>query len=371
LSRTFIATLIRPVLAIVGKDLVVWLRRPSSIAATVLPGIVFMLVILVSAGAVGRNPVALVQLDSGPQAQRLAGVLERSDAFRVEKGSPTEAQRMLDQLDVAAVITIPADFDAAYASGRPDPVTIEINNLNLDFTNDLRRSLPAAITDFYGGQPSNPIRVVVIERDLRAHDIGLVQFMMVPNLVLLLTVAGVINCGLATAREFEDLTIKELTLAPVGRAPLIAGKIIAGWVTTLILAAIVLMLGAVFGFLRPAGAYWLIAIGVIGLFALAAAGLGAAVGAAARRFTGVMVIGISLALYLFFLSGGISVAAFLPDWIQAVARLTPTYYAVHALQTAVFYQSTEDLPRDLIVLTVTAIAGLVAGIAALGRRVVA
>lgn len=361
----------RPVRAIVRKDIIVWLRRPSSIAATVLPAIVFMLVILVSAAAVGRNPVALVQLDSGPRAQQLADALESSDAFRVQATSAASANRMLDDLEVAAVITIPANFDAAYKAGQPDPVTIVINNLNLDFTNDLRRSLPAAITSFYSEQSSSPIRVAVSERDLRSQDVGLVQFEMIPNLILLLTVAGVVNCGLATAREFEDLTIKELMLSPMSRGSLIAGKILAGWLTTLILAAIVLVLGAIFGFIRPAGAYWLPAIGVTALFALAAAGLGAAVGSAVRRFTGVVGIGVNLAIYLFFLSGGISVAAFLPDWIQRIARLTPTYYAVHALQMAVFYQSTEDLGRDVLVLSATAALGLAAGIFALRRRVAA
>ena len=41
------------------------------------------------------------------------------------------------------MITIPAGFSDRFQSGQADPVTIHINNLNHDFTNDLRRSLPA------------------------------------------------------------------------------------------------------------------------------------------------------------------------------------------------------------------------------------
>jgi ABC-type multidrug transport system permease subunit len=360
---------VRATLAIVRKDVGVWARRPSTIAATVLPALVFMLVIFVSAAAVGRNPVALVVLDHGPRAARLAAAVEGSEAFRARRASPEDAQRLLGGLDVAAVITIPAGFDASYDAHRPDPVTIEVNNLNLDFTNDLRRSLPAAITDFYAGQPGSPVAIQVQERDLRARDVSLVQFNLLPNLVLLLTIASVVNCGLATAREFEDLTVKELLLAPIGRATLIAGKLLAGWVTTLLLAVIVIAVGAATGLLRPAGWYWLPGIAVIGLLALAGAGLGAALGALLRRFQPVIAIGINVSLYLFFLSGGISVAAFLPDWIQRLAHVIPTYYAVHALQMAVFYQSTDQLGRDLLVLAATAGLTLLAGTLALRRSI--
>jgi ABC-type multidrug transport system permease subunit len=362
---------LRATWAIARKDVSVWARQPSAMAATVLPAFAFMLVIFVSAPAVGRNPVALVVLDDGPQAQRLAAILDSSDAFAATHATPDQARRLLDGLTVAAVVTIPRDFDRSLAAHQPDPVTIEIDNLNLDFTNDLRRSLPMAIAQFYGDQPGGPLRVTVRETDLRAEDVSPVQFSMVPTLAMLLTVAGVVNCGLATAREFEDLTVKELLLAPVGSGALVAGKLLAGWLTALLVAGVVLAAGAVTGLLRPAGWYWLSALGVIALFGLGAAGIGAALGSRLRRFQSVVPTGVTLAIILFFLSGGISVAAFLPEWVQAVARFTPTFYAVHALQMAIFYQSTEDLGRDVAVMVATVGLGLGAGVLSMRRSLVA
>ena len=75
-------------------------------------------------------------------------MLEDSDAFVVTRATPEEAARALQSLRVAAVITVPPEFDTAYNTHQPDPVQIRINNLNLDFTNDLRRSLPAAMRSF-------------------------------------------------------------------------------------------------------------------------------------------------------------------------------------------------------------------------------
>ncbi len=357
--------------AIARKDIGVWARQPTAIAATVLPAIVLIGVLYIGAASVGRNPVALVVQDDGPHAQQLVDILSNSDAFVVTRATPDQASRALQDLQVAAVITIPADFDQAFDLNRPDPVAIRINNLNLDFTNDLRRSLPAAIAEFYAQQPHSPITVGVQETDLREQDIGLVQFDMVPDLVLLLTIAGVINAGLATAREWEDGTIKELLLAPIARGSLIVGKLLAGWLTTLLIATLVIGIGAGTGYLRPSGASWVPTVATVALLALASAGLGVAIGAAARNFQRVTGLSIPLVFYLFFLSGGISVVAFLPDWVQTLAHLVPTYYGMHALQMAVFYNSTEDLARDLAILLVTALAMVALGVFSLRRSVVA
>ena len=368
-----------PILAIVRKDISVWLRQPTSIAATVLPAIAFMVILYFGAQAVGRNPVALVVKDSGPHAQELINILSDSGAFKVAMITiaPQKAEDALKQVKVAAVITIPSNFDAAYNAKKPDPVTIHINNLNLDFTNDLRRSLPAAITMFYAGQSAingnnSPIQIRVKETDLRSQDIDLLRFELVPNLVLLLTTAGIVNAGLATAREWEDSTIKELLLAPISKAAIITGKLLSGWITTLLIAAVVLVVGAASGYLRPAGTiYWISTLVIVLLIALASAGLGVAIGAASRRFQRVTAIGIPLSIDLFFLSGGITVAAFLPTWLQTIAHFVPTFYGTHALQTAIFYSSTEGLALDISVLGATALVAGVLGVLSLRKSMLA
>jgi ABC-type transport system involved in multi-copper enzyme maturation permease subunit len=364
---------LRAIMAIVKKDISVWTRQPTAVAATLLPAVVLIGVLYVGAAAVGRNPVALVVQEQGPHAQALRSILQDSDAFSVTELSAEDATAALRSLRVAAVITIPPDFDQAFDAHQPDPIEIQINNLNLDFTNDLRRSLPAAIADFYADQPAgtDPIAVDVQETDLRQQDVGLLQFELIADLVLLLTIAGTINAGLATAREWEDQTIKELLLAPVNRGSLIAGKLLAGWLTTLAIAAIVLLIGAASGYLRPAPDAWVPTLVTVMLLALASAGLGVAIGALARTFQRVAALSIPLAFYLFFLSGGISVIAFLPEWVQTIARFVPTYYGMHALQMAVFYNSTEDLSRDLAVLVATAVVMLGVAVASLQRRLAA
>jgi ABC-2 type transport system permease protein len=369
-----------PVLAIVRKDIGVWLRQPTTIASTVLPAVSLLVILFFFQQAVGRNPVAMVVQDTGPHAQELVKILSDSDAFKIAMITTAQqnAEEALKQLKVAAVITIPSNFDAAFNSHKPDPVTIHINNLNLDFTNDLRRSLPAAITEFYADKSNNneaissPIRIHVKESDSRQQDIELLRFELVPNLVLLLTTAGIINAGAATASEWEDSTIKELLLAPISKTSLIVGKLMSGWITTLLIAAVVLVIGAASGYLRPEDPiYWISTVAIVLLIALASAGLGVAIGAAARRFQRVTAIGVPLSIDLFFLSGGITVAAFLPVWLQTAAHFVPTFYGTHALEMAIFYNSSEGLVQDIAVLGLTAFASASLGVLSLRKMMLA
>ena len=71
------------ILAIVRKDIGVWLRQPTAITATILPAIAFMIILYFGAQAVGRNPVALVVQDNGRYTQELVNILNHSDAFKV------------------------------------------------------------------------------------------------------------------------------------------------------------------------------------------------------------------------------------------------------------------------------------------------
>jgi len=61
------------------------------------------------------------------------------------------------------------------------------------------------------------------------------------------------------------------------------------------------------------------------------------------------------------------VAAFLPGWLQTIAHFVPTFYGTHALQMAIFYNSTEGLAPDISVLGGTALVAGVLGVLSLRR----
>lgn len=74
-----------------------------------------------------------------------------------------------------------------------------------------------------------------------------------------------------------------------------------------------------------------------------------------------------MAFYLFFLSGGIVAYAYLPGWVQAVARFIPNTYAVDALRNTLLYHSGSSLGTDIGVLAVAAVGAVMLGIPAMRR----
>ena len=131
---------------IMVKDLQVWLRQPVTLIATVAPALILILVQLLGAQAVGRSPVALVIQDSGPQGTQIAQAIRDANVFRLQEVEAVRAQALLKNLDVVAVVTIPAGFSQRVQAGQAATVDVTVNNLNLDFTNDIRRAVPDAIT---------------------------------------------------------------------------------------------------------------------------------------------------------------------------------------------------------------------------------
>jgi ABC-2 type transport system permease protein len=347
-------TFVRTVWTICKKDLHVWLRQPANVAITVLPALALLFIDALSAGAVGRSPVALVTLDHGTKGQQMAQVIHRADLFRVSDATPAQAQTLYQNLDVVAILTIPATFTQAVETHHPAHIEVQINNLNTDFTNDIRRAVPDAITQFYQQGDGSPIQVTLKEQNLRRQDVQLFQYSAMPLLVLLLVVSGLVSSSLAAAGEWETRTIKELLLSPASSGAIITGKVLTGCVTTMALGVLVLGAGALLGWVQPVGVYWLPVLLILGLVAL---------GALLQRIQSVGSVAIVIALYLFFLTGGTAVLAFDPAWLQSVATFVPLYYGRHALEMAIFYQSSDQLGRDSAVLAGSALLAMRRGLA--------
>jgi ABC-2 type transport system permease protein len=99
-------------------------------------------------------------------------------------------------------------------------------------------------------------------------------------------------------------------------------------------------------------------------------GLGVALGAAIQRIQAVSGASINVAFYLFFLAGGTGVLAFSPQILQNIAAFVPLTYGRHALEMAVFYNSTDLLGRDVLVLLISAFIALLLGFLSMRRSLV-
>ncbi len=81
----------------------------------------------------------------------------------------------------------------------------------------------------------------------------LYQYSVLPVIMLIVTVNGIIAAGMAAAGEYAQRTVKEMLLAPVSRVRPSSGKMLAGFLSTFLLATAVLAVGAALGWIRPHG----------------------------------------------------------------------------------------------------------------------
>jgi ABC-2 type transport system permease protein len=369
---------VRGIWAVARLDLAVWLQSPWAIAAAVIPPAAMLLLVKVLTVAVTAQPVALVIADPGPQAQVMAGFIEADKgSYFLKIVNAEQAQQLLEQQRVAAVIEIPKGFGAAVAEGRGE-LHYTLNNVDIDVADDIRRSVDRSVAQFDAPQfgavfrggltPANPYRVDVAETDLRHTDVAFGTYQLLPVLLLLVITLGVLGGALLGSRDHERGTRVFLELTPLPRSSFVVGRLLGTLLITLGLVAPVVLYLTWRGSVAPPPGHWPPFVAVLVATAVLSSALGTLLGVVLRRATTVALAGVTVASYLFFLGGGFTTIAFLPGWLRTISRGVPTRYAIDAMRQTLFYPDLKDVTTNLVALAAFAGATLICSVLALGRR---
>ena len=92
-----------------------------------------------------------------------------------------------------------------------------------------------------------------------------------------------------------------------------------------------------------------------------------ALASASRSTEKTSLLSLLISFYLFFLSGGIAAYAYLPSWVQDIARFVPNTYAVDALRSTLLYGSTSGILNDILLMVVAAVIGVLIGLPSMKR----
>jgi len=349
----------------------------------------------------GHQPIALVQEGHGRYSDHIAGIFQAQagDIYSLVSTDRAGAKRLLDSQQVAAVVVIPRNFDAAVArcpalqpgqiiqdytyarSGCPAAqLQVTLNNANHYFAAEIRRALsetvaffdaPDVVTPVAETQLDmsdlNPYRVNVMTALTRANTIDYIHYAVIPCLVLLILSVGVMGTALLCARDIERGTARHLALAPVSPVVLVAGRLLGGVLVSLVVIVPTLAVAALTGLIAPPPGHWLALALVFLATAVCAAGLGAVLGATLRGARAVGMAAVVICTYLFFLGGGFTTIQFLPAWLHRLTAFVPTSYAIDGLRQSLFYPGLYGFGADLRVLLGTAVIAVVAGGAVVRR----
>lgn len=327
-------TVIRVAWACLKKDLrSVWTERAFLFQTIILPLNYNMLLILFALS--GSNaPTAVVMRESGPYAQQFYSALAGAHSFRLQNATADQAQALMQSGEIVAIVTIPVNFDARLQTGQAVQVGLQVNNLNTDFTDDVRRGLRLAVTSFSAQAFPGQVTIFPQEYDAYSQDINYIPYLSVSILVIGSMVGGLLQAGTATAREWEKGTIKELLLSPAPRLAIVLGQMLAAALLTVGASALVLL------FVTLVIGDWPLNWGLVSLTivltTLIFVALGTVLGNWLRRRQTVTLAVRGVPIPLFWLSGIFAPITFSTTAIVVLARLFPTHYAI-TLQQAAFF----------------------------------
>jgi ABC-2 type transport system permease protein len=358
---------LRVVWACMKKDIKIALaeRVFTFISIFVPVNVLILLSLFVVSG--GLAPTAVVMNDTGPYAQQFYNAMSHAHSFRLQTASASEAQNLITTGKIVAVVTIPADFDARIRQNQPVQVGVQINNLNTDFTNDIRRAIPLSITSFYAKAFPSLVDITPHEIDLQPQDTDYIPYLTVSILVIGLTLSGILQSGTSSAREYERETIKELLLSPASRWAIIAGKILGAFAMSIAAMIVVLLVLIVIIGVWPV--HWGEVIGYTLLTMLLFIALGMLLGTLIKDRQPVIALSFGVTIPLFLLSGAFGPISFTTPAVQVIAKIFPVYYAIVLQQHAFhnFMLNTYGITTNVLILGAYAL-GLVIIAALVLRR---
>jgi ABC-2 type transport system permease protein len=159
-------------------------------------------------------------------------------------------------------------------------------------------------------------------------------------------------------RKFDFL--KSVMVAPVSRDIVFIGKTLGGMTTSLVQAAILLVIGMAIGInLNVLSLIQTIAVVLLLSFALTSVGL--AIGSYIESLEGFQLIISFVVFPLFFLSAALFPLKNLPGWLFFLTSIDPATYAVDALRNAIIGTSIHSFALDVGVLAAFTIAFAIFG----------
>lgn len=323
---------IRVIYAMALKDIKSSLTERAFMLTSIIIPINFLLLFLLFALTGGQAPTAVVLEDNGPYAQQLLSAMEHSHSFIIQQTTAFNAQKLMQLGQIVAIVTIPTNFDSALKNGSQVELPIAINNLDVDFTNDIRRAVPLAITSFYASAFPHQVVVRAHEIDTYSQDTDYVQYLVVSLLVVSVMLGGLLQAGSNAAREYEKGTIKELMLAPANPWAIQTGKVLGALVLNS-LPVVVAMIVIVF-LIGVWPMHWDELFEYVLLLMLTFVAAGTLVGTLIRRRQAVIPLSIGLSIPIFFISGAFGPATWGDPITAIVAQLQPVYYGIAVFQHA-------------------------------------
>ncbi|MFQ5736027.1 MAG: ABC transporter permease [Thermodesulfobacteriota bacterium] len=360
--------------AILERDLRKFIRNPLVVAMSLLMPIMY-LVILGSSfqGELKRLPLAVVDMDHGPNAVRVIELLRSIEAgpatITVDRVSDQGfAMQGLREGIFKGVLLIPDDFSRRIIHHAPSELGLYLDNVESISSNTIASALARAMEGFSNElvsirrEPAGPvIRSIELYRKIDYDQT------LIPGVVIMAIFLGAMTTGAFNMIMDRFLGIEEsYLLTPLTRRDIVMGLVVSGLLITTVISIVVLFFSSL-----VSGIYlWRIlsvdrALLILAVIILSTLGLQGMMFVIMGRINHPRVVGILsgfLNVIFFFPSGAIYPVESFPGWLKTFARVNPETYSVHALRSLLFKGvGFAAIGGDILFLAVFAAVGITLG----------
>lgn len=298
----------RPITALASKDLRVTARAPLFALISVLVPVAFTLLYAIVIHVSTTATIAVADRDRSTASAELIRVMERmhnndGPYYEILTTDQARAAELYAAGRVGALLTIPAGFGVDVARGDHPEVRLQLVNINADGTKNQHLRLEEALREFDSGQDTGSVaRLRIAEQGVFDHDIPITVYLGSALIVFAALYAGMVNAGVAVAREWEERTAKSLMLSPAGPRALLVGKGLSSLTTSVLTVAVaVLGIAVVLGYpVHRIGPLTIVTLIVVWLYGAA---LGTLLGVTLRKSLPLIPISVILAVGHFLVCG--------------------------------------------------------------------
>ena len=334
---------LRRLLAVILKECTQIERDPSILLIGLfLPIFLLMLFGYGLSMDVKGVPVAIVTEDPSPLTTRITDRFFASDYFAAQKvGSRIEAEALLRNREVDAVLHFPSDFTRRVLAGE-GAAGLTIHGVDANQATMIRTYVSATIANHLQSDPklgafatTGAASAPAVALSTRAwfNEANTSSWYLVPGLlVVTMILVGSFLTSLVVAREWERGTIESLYTTPIRPWETAVAKIIPNYVVALAGALLALCVGLVAFDIPVNGSVgWLLA--TLFLYQLLAVLFGLFLSSATKRqFLALQYAVIGSFLPAMMLSGFLFDLRSVPDWISVVGHLLPPTYAIESVK---------------------------------------
>jgi ABC-2 type transport system permease protein len=362
------------IFALVQKEFLAVLKDPRSRVIIFLPPILQSIIFGYAASFdLNSVPYAVLDQDHSSASAALISRLDGSGVFRREANISRvgDIAAWIDNRKALLVLRIDQDFERRLLAGEPAELQAIADGRNSN-TAGIALGYLGSVVDGFNlqwradhGQAGPPVRIV--SRSWYNPNLES-RWNMIPSLIGTLTMLGTMMLtAMSVAREREQGTFDQLLVTPFRPFEIMVGKAVPNMAIGITQSTSILLI-AQFWFHIPFEGSFIVLYAGLGLFLLAAVGMGLFVSSIASTMQQAMLYAFLLVMPFSLLSGLATPIASMPRSMQTAMLINPLRYALDITKRVYLEDAGFTLLlRDFIPLTVSGVIALT-GAAWLFRR---